>query len=606
MSNFDPDAYLAKKGIKVPPARAPRAQPVEEPVAQPAMAEPPSARMSDADVDAYLERLAAKRDQLQVGGGETFLNRAVNALPLGRPIVDGLTAATMQGAKALGVGAPGARLTPTAAVELAMRGEAPQEVPSTIPGYWDSYRDARDTRDVRTDVGSEQNPWAGRAGTAAGIALTAFAPLPKALGGTGGSAGVQAARAAAAGGRGALAAGRAGVLPGALQAFGDSRADLTRGDGWEAVRAGADTALGGAAGFAGGALGYGLGKVLPTALRFARRKLSETAAAQAEKVLTNGTGTLQNRAELSTAAKLEAIRSGAILPWGTTKGAALRLDRTADEVGTAYSATLDELERLGVKGPEAAAIVDPLLQRAAEKELTSGAKKTIPRAFLNEARNAENLALDQGRLGLKQAEQIKRTLQEEARYGRLEETPLNGAKREIASIVRQANEDAVRAAGEAAGQGSDIGELADSFVPLKRRLGSLIEARTAAERGAAAAGRRANVGVRETMLGAATGNPAAGLGVALGASILKNRIPSTVASGSYWTSELARALAGPAAVGVARGTLPAGSARLLGAGERQALDAWLQEGPLADEETRKRGEARLRAAAQVEALRQRQ
>lgn len=232
----------------------------------------------------------------KVGAGETFLNRAVNALPGGRPIVDTLSTAVMEGSRAAGKIAPGlsralsglpvvgqfapaaesgVSLTPKAKAELEAMG-SPEAPRPPEPGLLDTYRDMRDTRSQRTAAGSKQNPWAGRAGALTGFGLSLVAPLPKS---------------SVAGWKGSAATG-AGY--GALAGLTDGKADLTRGEFGQAL---VDTAEGAALGGAMGAAGHGLmelGKRGVRALRGARadtlaqeqlaaREGAEAAQAQAAK-----------------------------------------------------------------------------------------------------------------------------------------------------------------------------------------------------------------------------------------------------------------------------------------------------------------------------------
>lgn len=184
----------------------------------------------------------------QIGAGETALNRAVDAIPLGGRAVDALSALGLTAASALGVGEPGAVLTPQAREELAAMGTpATPEVPRLLPRGLDAYRRARDVRAARTDLGALQNPNAALAGTAAGIGLSMLAPLPKANFGKGaqlrlGKVGARAAEGAVTG---------AGY--GALTGLTEGDHDLTRGE-WE--RASQNTAL-------GAGLGATIGTVLP-------------------------------------------------------------------------------------------------------------------------------------------------------------------------------------------------------------------------------------------------------------------------------------------------------------------------------------------------------
>lgn len=181
-----------------------------------------------------------------VGAGETFLNRAVNAVPLAHPVVDMLSTGAIQAAKALGVGEPGAKLTPRAELELEAQGEnVRQSNRNSLPNAINTYRQMRDTRNLRTAEGSEEKPWAGRLGTALGIGLSALAPLPKAM--PKGS-GLRSA---------AMAGAKTGAGYGALTGLTEGPADLTRGELGQALK---DTVI-------GGTIGAGLGATLPVALQ---------------------------------------------------------------------------------------------------------------------------------------------------------------------------------------------------------------------------------------------------------------------------------------------------------------------------------------------------
>lgn len=189
----------------------------------------------------------------KVGAVETFVNRAVDTLPLGRPVVNALSAGVGSAAQALGVGQRSPMLTPEAEAELRASGvETP--APQEAPGLMDVYRQMRDRRDLRTDAGVAQNPTAAKLGTGTGIALQMLAPIPKGLGGAGAAArgGQQAERGLLA----AMAAGAGkGALMGGIQSAGDSRADLTRLTSDEFGEQLKDMAV-------GAGLGFGLGGVL--------------------------------------------------------------------------------------------------------------------------------------------------------------------------------------------------------------------------------------------------------------------------------------------------------------------------------------------------------
>ncbi len=149
MSAFDPDAFLAETA-------------------------PPAAF----DPDAFLA--ASKPAAPQVGPWETYFNRTAEAIPGGKFLANTGTAAAMQVAKKLfGVGESGVSLSPGAREQAKALGIDIPEQTSAIPGAMDSYRNARGNFTERTAAGSDQNKWAGRAGTATGIGLSLFAPLPK-------------------------------------------------------------------------------------------------------------------------------------------------------------------------------------------------------------------------------------------------------------------------------------------------------------------------------------------------------------------------------------------------------------------------------------------
>lgn len=114
-----------------------------------------------------------------VGAGETFANRAVNALPGGRTVTDLGAAAVLRAARALGVGSPGIQLTPQAEAEARAAGIQVPEQREALPDFLDAYQRTRDRRELRTAAGEVQNPNAATLGTGAGIGLSLLAPLPK-------------------------------------------------------------------------------------------------------------------------------------------------------------------------------------------------------------------------------------------------------------------------------------------------------------------------------------------------------------------------------------------------------------------------------------------
>lgn len=429
------------------------------------------------------------------------------------------------------------------ALKTAFRGGSP--LAQTVG----DYREGRDLARAEEAKAAAEEPWAYYPGTIAGGML-----IP----------GGQSGRAATYAGR-ARAALESGVALGGLGGINASGADFTEGEGGRAaLGAGAGMALGAAAGIGGQFVGE---RALPFALRGAQRGLERLGVATGRRVLLHGADSLTKRTTSDDAVR-EALRVGGILPWGTTQGAAQRMAARADDLGAQYGSIVDGLEAAGVQGPEVAPLADNLRWTAVDRYFNTGSNKNIANAFMDEADNAVALAQGGERLGLRQAENLKQNLQAQAQHGLTEETLLNEARREVASAVRQANEDAVEAAGRAAPPDSEVALLAESFVPIKQRLGRTIEARNAATRGGQKADNRGGgVGVADVTAMAAAGDMGTGLLAAMARRVLNNRLPSTIATGSYWSSQVARALANQS---------PRGTARVVTAAERELLADYLQ------------------------------
>lgn len=358
-----------------------------------------------------------------------------------------------------------------------------------------------------------------------------------------------------------------GALSGGLS----SEADLTQGDPEAYAWTAGNAILGGLLGRYVPEAVKGVVKFTPAALRAARTFTENLAANTGRRVLLNGADSMSNRKPVPPEAVWEAIRSGGILPFGTTQGAFKRLEGLADERGSVYGNILEQLEAAGVKGPDAEELAAQLAAEAEKRLAVSGSNTAIPDLFTREAEAV--LERPVGRsvgvtdLGLNQAEGIKRTLQKEAQYGRVEETPINEARRDVASMYRSGIEDSVREAGEAAPQGSQLRELAESFEPIKRRLANTIEARNAAERGAQRVAARRGMSLSDYV--------AAGMGsgitekLSLGTlnNLARNRGTSAVASTAYGLSRIAAAgaegvAANPAAVANAAGKVGVSAARV--------------------------------------------
>jgi hypothetical protein len=438
-----------------------------------------------------------------------------------------------------------------------------------------------------------------------------------------------------------------GMLSGLLGSEAELTPDKATGD--DVLRAGLATALGGAAGDLGTTIGEGASRATPAMLRAARGWLERRGINLGRRALMSGSQQLAGTVPVSDDAVREALASGAILPFGTTQGAAQRLERSAEHWGRTYGATLQRLEELGVRGPDAEALARRLIAEGDEEAAVAGANTAVPNVFYGNAdaieskvlepraldvfarlrlaqmgvtptttssavRNAGGVfddilsgtavpqnsskeealaALRRLRLAqagvtpppaapaakevspqapprlvelpdrpadlpLSQAEGLKRTLQGEAKYGRIEDTPVNEAKRRVASMMRQAIEDKVDEAALTAAPGSELDAMTGAFMPVKQRLSRTLAASEAADKGAAAAAKRAGLSLTDYLwglgaggaglLGGGGGGGMLGAGAAmLGHRFLRNRGPSTGAATAYWASRLAGAGANAAA-----------------------------------------------------------
>lgn len=256
-----------------------------------------------------------------------------------------------------------------------------------------------------------------------------------------------------------------------------------------------------------------------------RRKAADVALEQGRKALTGNAGTIAVKKELSPEAVRAAYETGAIRPFSTVKGIAERLGDTREALGQRYGQIIDDLAAAGVRGPNALALGQSLRDEARQiatqslgspapsmyekiglelqglKQGMHGVSPGVPRIDTSTAA----LGVVDPRLGLVQAENMKRSLQNaaQAEYVKEGATSLSGeAKRELAARLRQAVEDAVDA------QASKAPAEAAAFVPVKQRLGAVIEASKAADTAAARAARKSNIGLVPAI--AASGGMASG------------------------------------------------------------------------------------------------
>ena len=470
----------------------------------------------------------------KVGVAETALAHWSDALPAGQVLRNALAAGMVKGLRGIGA-------VPT---------------PSTNPGLMDTYRDIRDRADIRTAAGAEQNPIAAGVSTAAGVGTSLALPLPKLTVGAGRTGRVLS---------NALTAGAYGGVNKAT----NGRADLTRGEFLQLVdemsgsediqnavnnieagrygRGALDVMGAGVPGgfVTGGTLG-GLvegGQALASRIPGAAQAVKDVAISAGRRVLTNGADSLSRKAPIAEETVEEAIRSGGIRSFSTTPKTLERLQGLTEEEGAKYVALVRQLKDNGVEGPRAQEIARQLIAKGRKEWATSGSDKSIAQRYLNEADNAESLATLRNpipaapaeRLGLDQSLAVTRKLQDEAKHGNMNETLLNRARRDVASTYRQGIEDSVDEAARLAPEGSAIPPLAEQFVPVKQRLSRLIDAESAAERGAARVAQRGAVSPEDKLIGAmgiVSGNPTTlTKTVAAGAAnhLIKNRGRSALA-----------------------------------------------------------------------------
>lgn len=281
--------------------------------------------------------------------------------------------------------------------------------------------------------------------------------------------------------------------------------------------------------------GKATGEALMSAVKWPGEALERAGVATGRRVLMDGQGSLSGKTALPDEAVREAMDSGAVRLFGTTRGAAKRLDKTTEAAGQEYGRLLKELEDGGVKGPNVMGLFQQLREQADELVKTE-ANDVLPSLYRDSAESLYSKGVAPAgqdlRLGLRQAVGATRALQRDAKYGKYEETPLNEAKRDIARRVRVAVEDEVESSAAKSGS-AELQNLAAQFVPAKKTLSNLIPADAAAFRGAEQASKRNAFSLTDYLAagaaGAATQNPIKTGAALLGAHVLRTRGPSTAA-----------------------------------------------------------------------------
>jgi hypothetical protein len=474
----------------------------------------------------------------EIGNWEALTSHAASAIPLGNLAVN--SALTLL-SRDKGVRA---RITPQAKLELKRRGEDPP-VEAADPSLLDVYRAIRDERRERQEAGSQQHPKWSRAGTAFGIASTIFAPLPKVTVAAKVAPGAEVAT------RGAQALARlqsgaaTGAAYGALGGATDGDADLTQGEvGKTAAQALGGGVVGAGVGLAGAGIAEGISRAAPLLRRFgidmARR-------------------TINNRADLATRTKHplsneaaeEALRRDMFAPYGilpippTTPEVYSRLETAAEHEGARLGDVIDQLEAHGVQGPDARNIVSQLTRRGDAENATELYDQSPSAVYSTIADNlSQRIPEGERTIGLRAAELMKRKIGRDARFDLIANKPTHESLQEAYHMLRQGTEDAIASAGAVADEGSPVQQLAASFGPQKQTVGRLIEARDAAERGAASALGGQKIGLKDVILGSTMGNPVHAAMAAFASAGVRNRAPAFMARESY---ALSRALGGEGA-----------------------------------------------------------
>lgn len=511
MSGFNPDDYLAAPAAPVDPDTVRSISP-------------------DAEERAIRAMLAP-----QVGAGETALMSAVSSIPLGTLLKNLGTTAVLRLLN------PGEGERATIPRQARMEWEAvPDDVKVKLQedfpdlqerrGVLDTYRAVRDTDKERLAAGSEQNPMSARAGTVGGIGLSIAAPLPGVTVGTRTAATVaNVARGAASGasaGRGLSGAARLAALArtsagsriassvatggayGALSGATDGDADLTRGDIQGVLADTARRAVSGAAwGAAGGTLAEGARAGIPWLRRLAVRNAKEAIQGQSD----IGAATRKPMRDESAAQMLD---DGMVRALDNPSDIAKRVVPAADAEGAKLGAIIRDLEARGFEGPRARVVADALMRKYQELHPNISSDKTPAEIYMSEAKNI--LAAERasgGTLGVKQAENIKSSIQGRAPFAKIESTERGDALKDASRVVRQSTEDALleqaaardARANEGAqamgvplsevGGGRFYGDKVGGFLDQKARVGKYLDAAQFSKKGASKFDQRPRVGL---------------------------------------------------------------------------------------------------------------
>lgn len=348
---------------------------------------------------------------------------------------------------------------------------------------------------------------------------------------------------------------------GAFRGLMGSRAELTpdKATPWDLLDAGVSTGVGAGLGYgmskipavadyvgksapaqaiAGSASGKRLLELLNKGARWPGEALDRAGIRLGRNVMSGAKG-LKSEEMLSDEAVRAGMDAGAVRLFGTTGGASKRLSATRELVGDEYARVVSALRSKGVQGPEADALAETWLEKAANKEARS-LGSDVPPLYRRRASEVLTKTPDGGRLGLEESIDITRDLQKQAKYGKFEETLLNRAKRDIASDVRGGVEKEVNKAASASAD-PELQSLAAEFRPIKRKMGNIIEADAHAFEEANRAASRKPFSLYDMMAGGgiyqATHDPVKTGAAMLGSHLLRTRGPSTAAVTSRWAGK---------------------------------------------------------------------
>lgn len=383
----------------------------------------------------------------------------------------------------------------------------------------DIYRSDRDRLRGLFDQGKAAHPNAALAGDIIGGVVPALFSSGAGVLGKGLGLGARLLRAAV-----------SGAAYGGASGLGSSTADLTKGEAVPAALDAGKGALAGAA-MAGGVTLAGAG-IGPLAA-----KLREASTNTARRFLSGTTSSLSNKIPLSNEAVEEAFSQGAIRPFSTIHTASDKLQNATEDVGDVYNKIVQALRANGIDGPNAELLAQKYVSEQATAAQNS-MNSAVPGVFGDAAKQLGSKSTNAaGNLDLQQAENLRRSLQGMAKsaYKQMRPDEEGQALKRAASMLRQANEDAISQGVKANGD-PVVQAIGAQFVPIKQQLSRLIPASEAAEAASNRALKNHAVGLKEAAL--AAGDP---LRFA-GSMLAKTRGSSTLAYGLRGASKAADAL----------------------------------------------------------------